>query len=93
MSSELILGVFVANRRSIILMLPFNGWFRIFFLQILKAVVYQLAMISYVTHPADQLGLFEVFYLPPINFKIHCGAPLFVGLQVNQPYFMIITVR
>ena len=77
---------------AIELMLPFNGWFRIFFLQILKAVVYQLAMISYVTHPAEQLGLFEVLYVPQINFSIKCGAPLFAGLQVNQPYFMIVFI-
>ena len=73
-------------------MLPFNRCFRIFFLQILGAVVYQLVMLSFGTHPADQFGLFEVFYFSSIHFCIHCGTPLFVGLQVNQPYFFVITV-
>ena len=76
------------------LMLPFNGRFCIFFFQILKAVVvvYELEIVILATHPAEQLGLFEVFYVFSIHFSIHCGAPLFVGLQVNQPYFMISTV-
>ena len=49
-------------------------------------------MISFAPHPADQLGLSEILYVPSIQFCIHCGAPLFVGLQVNHPYFMISTV-
>ena len=74
-------------------MLPFNRWFCIFFLQILKAVVYQMAMVVLDTHPADQFGLSEACYVPSNHFSIHCDAPLFVGLQVNQPYFFVITVR
>ena len=85
----------VARTQYIILlelMLPFDSWFCIFFLQILKVVVYQMAMISFVPTPTEQFGLSEVCYTPPINFSIHCGAPLFVGLQVNEPYFAIIIV-
>ena len=74
-------------------MLPFNSWFCTFFLQIPDVVVYQLAMVILDTLPADQLGLSEVCYEPSIHFSIHCGAPLIVGLQVNQPYFMIVSVR
>ena len=74
-------------------MLPFNSWFFIFFLQILEVVVYQLAMVILDTLPADQLGLSEVCYEPSNHFSIHFGAPLIVGLQVNQPYFMIVSVR
>ena len=44
------------------------------------------------TLPADQLGLSEVCYEPSNHFSIHFGAPLIVGLQVNQPYFAIIIV-
>ena len=75
------------------LMLPFNSWFCRFFLQILKAVVNQLVMLSFIPFPADHFGLSEVCYEPSIHFSIHCGAPLIVGLQVNQPYFMIVSVR
>ena len=74
-------------------MLPFDSWFCIFFLQILKAVGYQMAIVALVPHPADQFGLFEVCFVPSIYFSIHWGAPLFAGLQVNQPYFFVITVR
>ena len=73
-------------------MLPFYCWFGVVFLQILKAVVYQMAMIFFVPSPADQLGLSEVFYFS-FYLGIHCGAPLLVGLQVNQQYFMISTVQ
>ena len=74
-------------------MLPFDSWFCIFFLQIPDVVVYQLAMVILDTLPADQLGLSEVFYVHYIYLRIHCGAPLFVGLQVNQQYFFIVFVR
>ena len=74
-------------------MLPFDSWFCIFFLQILEFVVYQLVMLSFIPTPADQLGLSEVFYSSPIYFSIDSGVPLFVGLQVNKPYFLIIAVR
>ena len=90
------LGVVVADILIMItfqLMLTFNSWLCIFFLQILKTVVYQMAMISFIPHPADHFGLFEVCYSSPIHFSIHCGAPLIVGLQVNQPYFFINAVR
>ena len=49
-------------------------------------------MISFIPFIADQFALFEVVNLSSIYFSIHCGTPLFVGLQVNQPYFMIIFV-
>ena len=90
------LGVVVADtwRMTVFeLMLPFDSRFCIFFLQILKFVVYKLAIVVLDTNPTEQFGLFEVCYVPYIDFSIHCGAPLFVGLQVNQPYFFIITVR
>ena len=74
-------------------MLPFDSWFCMFFLQILEFVAYQLPMFALDTHPADQLDLFEVYYTPPINFSIQCSAPLFVGFQVNQQYFFIVSVR
>ena len=44
------------------LMLLFNGWFGIFFFEILKAVVYQMFPIFFIPNPTDQFGLFEVFY-------------------------------
>ena len=50
-------------------------------------------MLSLGTHPADQFGLSEVFYTPYTYLGIHCGAPFLVGLQVNQPYFFITSVR
>ena len=90
------LRVSVARTQSIILfelILPLNSWFRIFFFQILEAVVYQMVIVVLGTNPADQFGLFEVLYVSSIYFSIHSGAPFVVGLQVNQPYFMIITVR
>ena len=73
-------------------MLPLNSWFRIFFFQILEAVVYQMVIVVLGTNPADQFGLFEVLYVPSIQFSIHCSAPFPVGLQVNQPYFFVFTV-
>ena len=73
-------------------MLPFNCWFCIFFLQILKPVIYELALVARETHPAEQLGLFEICYVSPIILSIHCGAPLSVCFQVNQPYFFIVIV-
>ena len=89
------LGVVVADiwrMMTFELMLPFYCWFGVVFLQILKAVVYQMAMLSFVPTPADHFGLFEVLYVSSIHLRIHCGAPLFVGLQVNQPYFVIRSV-
>ena len=89
------LGVVVADtwRMTVFeLMLPFDSRFCIFFLQILKFVVYKLAIVVLDTNPTEQFGLFEVCYVPYIDFSIHCGAPLFVGLQVNQPYFVIRSV-
>ena len=74
-------------------MLPFDSWFCIFFLQILEFVVYQLVMLSFIPTPADQLGLSEVVNLFSTDLCIQCGTPLFVGFQVNQPYFFIVFVR
>ena len=74
-------------------MLPFNWWFCIFFLQILKPVIHELALVARETHPAEQLGLFEICYVSPIILSIHCGAPLSVCFQVNQPYFFIVIVQ
>ena len=72
-------------------MLPFNGWFCIFFLHILEVVVYELAMIYILPSPADQLGLIKVCYLVStyLGIRIRCDAPLFASLQVNHPYFFI----
>ena len=75
------------------LVLPFGNWFCIFFLQILDAIVNYLAIILFNSDPADQFCLFEVFYLFRNCLSIHCGAPFFAGLQVNEPYFTIITFR
>ena len=74
------------------LMLPFNGWFCIAYPQIPYIVVYQLVMIALIPFPADQFALFQVSYVSPINLSINCGTPLLVGFQVNQPYFMNISV-
>ena len=86
------LGVVVAGIQSVILfelMLPFNGWFGVVLSHIFYIEVYQLAtMASVVPHPANQFCLFEVCYESPINLRIHslhCGAPFFVGLQIDQP--------
>ena len=87
------LGMIIAELPLILpfeLILPFNHWFCIVFLQIINAIVYQLAMIVFIPTPTEQFGLFEVFYVSPNNLCIHCSAPLFVSFQVNQPYFMII---
>ena len=71
------------------LMLPFNGWFGVVLSHIFYVEVYQLAiMASVVPLPANQFCLFEVCYESPINLRIyclHCGAPFFVGLQIDQP--------
>ena len=56
-------------------------------------VVYQLAMIAFKSSPAEQFCLSEVLYVSSIHFSIHCGAPFLVSLQVDQPYFYIVTVR
>ena len=66
-------------------MLPFDDWFGIVLLQVTNFVVYQLVIISFVRQPADQFSLFEIFYGSYIHFSINFGAPLLVGLQVNQP--------
>ena len=92
---EVKLGVIVAGIQHMIafkLMFPLNSWFRIFFFQILKAVVYELAMIIFEPHAAEQFGLSEVVNLFSTDLCIQCGTPLFVGFQVNQPYFMIVSV-
>ena len=89
------LGVTVADIRSIIpfeLMLPFNDWFGIVFLHIINVVVKELAIIVFVPLPANQFGLFKVLYVSYCYLCVHCGAPLFVSLQVNEPYFIILTV-
>ena len=75
------------------LMLPFDNRFWIISPQIPYAIVKQMAMIFFRPSPADQFGLIEVCYVSPINLCIHFGAPFLVGLQVNQPYFYIVTVR
>ena len=74
------------------LMLPFDNRFCISYPQIPYVVVYQILKLFFSTHPADQFGLFEVFYVPALYFGIHWGAPFLVGLQVNQTYFSIVTI-
>ena len=73
-------------------MIPFNNGFRIVLPQRLNSIVCQMAMIALYIDAADQLSLVEVCDESSINSCIR-GAPFLVGLQVNQPYFMIITVR
>ena len=41
-------------------MLPLNGWFGVGYPQIPYVVVNQMAMIAFISSPADQFGLFEV---------------------------------
>ena len=77
---------------TIELMLPYNDWFGVAYPQISYVVVSQMAMIAFIPSPAEQFCLSEVSYLSHTYFSIHCGAPLFVGLQVDQPYFLIIIV-
>ena len=66
-------------------MLPFEDWFGVAFSQIPNVVVYQNQKVVFAPLPADHFGLFEVLYESSIYLGIHCGAPLFVGFQVNQP--------
>ena len=91
------LGVTVANIRSIIpfeLMLPLNNWFGVVLFQIFYIEIYnKMAMISFRPSPAEQFGLPEVCYLSSNYLSIHWGAPFFVCLQVNEPYFSIISVQ
>ena len=85
----------VADTQRMILfkiMLPFDDRFGVVFLQIINVVVNQLAVSAF-GHPADHFGLPEVGHVPYCYLGIDCGAPFVVGLQVNQPYCMIITVR
>ena len=51
-----------------------------------------MAIIVFDTHPTDQLSLFEIFHVTSECWNIHFGAPFFVGLQVNVPYLMIVSV-
>ena len=74
------------------LMLLFGNRFHIVFLQIMNAVVNQLAMIAFGTHPTNQFAFFEVFDVPSNYLRIHCGAPFLVGFQVNQPDLSIMSV-
>ena len=74
------------------LMLLFGDRFGIASPQIPDVIVNQLAMIAFDTDPADQFALFEVVYESSNYLAIHCGAPLFVGLQVNQPYLLTMSV-
>ena len=86
------LGVIVADIRIIIpfeLNLLFNGWFGVVLSQIFYIVVNQLSMMSFIPHPTEQFGLFEVCCVSLLILRIHCGAPFIVHLQVNQPYFFI----
>ena len=82
-------GVTVAWIRQIIffeLMFPFGNRFGIILPQIHNAVVYHNLTHALGADPADQFALFEVFYVPPSDsLSHHCGAPLFVGSQINQP--------
>ena len=74
------------------LMFPFCSRFGVAFPQIFNVIVYQNLTLSCGTSPADQFGFFEVCHSIPANLSIHSSAPFFVGLQINQPYF-IVTVR
>ena len=74
-------------------MLPLNNGFGVLLSQILNAVVNQLVVFSYIPHPTDQFSLFEVRYVSFIHLDISVGAPFLVGLQVNEPYLIIVIVR
>ena len=87
---EVKLGVVVADIWIMIafkLMIPLNSWFCIVFLQILKVVVYELAMISFISFPAEQFGLSEVSYLPYPYFSIHFSAPTLRGSPGQSTIF------
>ena len=73
------------------MMLPFDNRFGIVYPQISYVIVKQMAGI--LSPPADQLGLFKICYESFIRLHVHCGAPLFVCFQVNQPYFFINPVQ
>ena len=85
----------VAGIQSVILfelMLPFNGWFGVVLSQAFYIEVYKMVMNSFSPFPAEQFGLSIVCYASFNYFRIHCGTPFLVGLQVNDPYFIISTV-
>ena len=68
------------------LMLPLGNRLCIAYPQIPYVIVKQINMSAILSHPADQFGLFEIFYVLFSYLNIHfCDAPFFVGLHVNQP--------
>ena len=75
------------------LLLPFSNRFGIAFSQTLYFIVLcQKTNLYFSIKQADQFGFFEVNYISSFHLSVHFGAPFFVGLQVNDPYFIISTV-
>ena len=86
--------MFIHNARNTTVYIrnPLGNRFSIFLLQILNIKVCQMWVFAFGSHPADHFGLLEVYNFSSTVVAIDCGAPLFVGLKINQPYFLIGTV-
>ena len=81
-----------ARNATIYIRNPLGNGFSIFLLKIFNIKVCQMWVFIFGSHPADHFGLLEVYNFSSTVVAIDCGAPLFVGLKINQPYFLIGTV-
>ena len=77
------------------LMLPSNYRLRVLFPHVLNVVEDQMTIIVFGrAYPAKQLSFLEVCNFSCIKFEagIQPGPGLFMGLQIDEPYFVIPSV-